>query len=248
MANNGIKNEYEIVDAINNKKVSELSQNFQFILKKIYGVLDQDAVITAERVANHTKPDIWVEYKGIRKYISIKSGRATEVHCEQLDTFVDFLKENGLTENYTNFFKEYCYGDGTIDGSKGIPFDFGELKTRYKGKSHHFNCEVLSRHYLVENMIDRAIFTGVKGGVPADYIYFGDIYYGEIVSKKQILKHLTIQSWSYMDNPHIGPIQFRMLLRGHPSRPEFEYKRHMVQFWWANLESDLRYIARRYDL
>ena len=248
MSNNGIRNEYEIVDAINNKKVKDLSQNFQFNLKKIFGVMDENEVIIAERVANHTKPDIWVEYKGIRKYISIKSGRANEVHLEQLTTLVEFFKENALPEEFINFFKEYCYGDGTTDGSHGVPYEFAQLKLLYKDKSKRFNREILSKHYLIENVIDRAIFSGAKGGVPADYIYFGDIYYGELVSKKQIFKHLMIQKWSYMDNPHIGPLQFRMMQRGYPSRPEFEYKRHMVCFWWANLEADLRYIARRYDI
>ena len=78
--------EEEMVIAINNRKVYELPRNLKFTLYRMFGPLKDEETFQAGRLGNHMKPDIWVEYEGTRKYISIKSGRATELHQEKLDT------------------------------------------------------------------------------------------------------------------------------------------------------------------
>lgn len=78
-------------------------------------------------------------------------------------------------------------------------------------------------------------------------IYHGDIHYGVVCSKTQILKHIDYRNWAYMNNPHIGPIQFRAHARYIGKEIKNEERRWEIDFWWANLGADLDYIAERYD-
>ena len=248
-SNFGIFTEEEMAMAINNKRVCELPKNLRYTLFRIYGPLEEEEIVHADRLRNHMKPDIWVEYKGIKKYISIKSGRATELHQEKLETFVPFLKQKGLSEESCKFLKEYCYGDGTDDGSGEQAYEFVRLKEHFRERSALFNKEVISKPDLVNEVLYRCIFGGaIQNGIEADYIYFGDAEYGNIMSWKQLKKHTSFRTWGFMDNPHFGPLQFKAKIRGQARNPEKEYLRHCVELWWANLEPDLRFISNRYNL
>lgn len=248
-ANKGLFNESQIIMAMANKKVRDIPQNLKFMLFKMFGPLDEDEIIHSEQLKDWIKPDIFIEYKGIKKYVSIKCGRATEVHAEYIDTFVDFLKEHGLSEESCKFIKEYCYGDGTDDGSGAEAMDFITLKMHFQDRAKKFNEEVMHNPYIIEKAILRCLFEGNRPGMQeAEYIYFGTPQYGALCSKKQILKHLTRRTWGFMGNPHIGPLQFRMHIRGQARFEENEYKRHTIDLWWANLQQDIEFISERYNI
>lgn len=248
-ANMGLFIESEIVMAINKKKVYELPQNLKFALFKMFGALEENEIVYSGKIEGFMKPDIYVEYKGVRKNVSVKSGRATEVHAEYINTFVHFLKECGLSDKSCDFVKRYCYGDGTDDGTGEEAMDYITLKTHFKDDIDAFNEEVIENPALIQKVIDRCIFLGNhEEYLPADYIYFGDHQYGNLCSKKQIFKHLKRRNWDFMCNPHIGPLQFRAHIRGKSRYPENEYKRHTIDIWWANLSSDMNYISERYDI
>ena len=96
--------------------------------------------------------------------------------------------------------------------------------------------------------IYRCLFKGTQEkNIEADFIYHGDVNYGVVCSKDQIFKHVDRRSWDYMDNLHIGPIQFRPHARYTNTEIKREEKRWKVDFWWARLPADLDYIAERYD-
>lgn len=248
-SNKGLFNESQIVMAIANKKVKDIPQNLKYVLFKIFGPLEEEEIVHSEQVKGMIKPDIYIEYKGVKKYISIKCGRATEVHAEYIDKFVEFLREYGLSDESCTFIKEYCYADGTTNGTGEDVMDFLTLKTFFKKRSEEFNKEVMSKPYLIEKVILRCLFEGNRPDKEeADYIYFGTPQFGVLCSKKQILKHLTRRTWSFMGNPHIGPLQFRMHIRGKARYEENEYKRHTIDLWWANLQADLDYISERYNI
>ena len=248
-SNEGLFNESQIVMSIANKKVKDIPQNLKFILFKMFGPLDEEEIIKSEQIKDKIKPDIYIEYKGIRKYVSIKSGRTTHVHEEYISTFVEFLEDYGLGKEFCSFIKKYCYADGTEDGTGEEAMDFITLKMTFKNEIEKFNKEIMSNSYLIEKVIERCLFTGNRTGKEeADYIYFGTCQFGVIVSKKQIYKHIARRTWSFMGNPHFGPLQFTMHIRGKARYPENEYKRHTISLWWANLGPDLDFISDRYNI
>lgn len=166
---NGFKNENEIITSLNNKKVKEIAQNMKFNLEKMFGKLDEEEIILCSPVPNYQKPDIQITYKGETKYISVKCGRATQVHEEYFATLIPFLKESGLTEDLCDFFLRFCYADGTNDGSGIDQMDFTTAKMTFDKEIKLFNKKVMYNKDFIKKVINRCLFEGSNSeGLKAD--------------------------------------------------------------------------------
>lgn len=246
--NSGFKKEDDFVEALNNKKVCEINQNLKFTLSKIFGNLDENEIIKCELIKNFVKPDFYITYKNITKNVSLKTGRTVVVHEEYLSTLIPFLKSIGLSEKSASFFAKYCYGDDSTDGNGVVEYSYLEMKMRYDKDIKSFNNEVMSNKDFIKKAIKRFLFKGSKEeNIEADYIYFGTINYGVLCSQQQIFRHLDRRDWAFMENPHIGPLQFKSHYREHSNDPYKEKRRHQCDIWWANLGADMEYISERYD-
>ena len=245
--NPGLRKEEEIVLTLNNKKVKDLSNNFKYLLREMFGPLDEDEVIYSNLVGGFQKPDFYIEYKFRRLFVSMKSGQAKIVHQEKLETFVQFLKDIGMTPTCLEVFLRHHFADGTTDGTGKERMSYSETEFKMKDDIRRFNKVVNSNKDLIAAVVDRCTFTGSQvGNIPADYLYFGDKDYGSICSRAQVRKHLFRKSWFYMDNLHIGPLQFRPHARLLDKR-ENEEGRFKVDAWWSGLEREVVYISERYN-
>lgn len=243
----GILNEEYFVQELNNKTISQINQNLKTMLENMYGPLDENEKIKCNLVDGFIKPDICVIYMGIKKYISIKSGHANGVHEEQIKTLIPFFRECGMQEEDINLFLKLFYRDGTIDGSGEKSLDYLESRVEYQDEIETFNDRVNNNKTLVEKIIHHCLFKGaIPGAIEAEYIYFGSTKFGVLCSQKQIHKHISRRTWDYMDNPHIGPLQFRAHYFREVNDQQFEQRRHQCDFWWARFREDLEYISERY--
>ena len=246
--NIGRLKEDEFVATINGKKAKDLSHNLKHTLREMFGLFDGEEVLKSGLVDKLQKPDFYIEYKGIRKYVSLKTGRAETVSEEGLKQFLAFLRSWNLSIESQKTFLYYHFGDGTMDGSGKERMPYFDLVAILKDRILALNAELNRSKDFIKEVIHRMLFKGtVEANIPADYIYFGDVNYGVVCSEAQIFKHVDRRTWEYMDNPHIGPIQFRPHARYIGSQIKKEKSRWKVDFWWANLSADLEYIAERYD-
>lgn len=250
--NPGRFREDEFVSAINGKKAGELSHNLKHMLREIFGIFDPNEILTCKLVEHYQKPDFFIEYKGVRKYISLKSGKADEIAQEGLKSFVLYLRKSGLSKKSQQTILLYHFGDGTNDGSGKYRLDYNELRLLLKERIKDLNDELNNSTDFILKFIERHLFKGTtESNIEADYIYHGTIDYGIICSKTQIMKHIKrraeMKNWDFMDNPHIGPIQFRPHARYINKKISSEERRWKVTIWWANLQADLAYISERYD-
>ena len=246
--NIGRLKEDEFVFAINGKRGDELSHNLKHILREIFGPFDGQEVLKCGLVDKLQKPDFYIEYKGNRKYISLKTGRAEIVAEEHLKLFLDYLRRWHLSIESQKTFLYYHFGDGTMDGSGEKRFQYFELIRILGPRIKKLNEELNQNKDFIKDLIHRCLFKGtMESNIPADYIYFGDVNYGVVCNEKQIFKHVDRRTWEFMDNPHIGPIQFRPHARYINTPIKKEKLRWKVDLWWANLSADLEYIAERYD-
>ena len=72
---------------------------------------------------------------------------------------------------------------------------------------------------------------------------------GYFCTKRQIFTHIDNRKWGFMNNPHIGPLQFRAHIRGKKFEDEEKEKgRHQIYLWWANLGDDIKFISERYKM
>ncbi|MBR6055582.1 MAG: hypothetical protein IKP56_00080 [Bacilli bacterium] len=246
--NIGRLKEDEFVYALNNKKAGELSHNMKHILREMFGFFEETDIVKCGLVDHYQKPDFYIEFKGQRKYVSLKSGSSTVIAQEGIKQFLAFLREWHLSINGQKTLLYYHFGDGTMDGSGEKRMDYRQLIHKLGPKIVELNKELNSNKKFVKEFIYRCLFKGTQeSNIEADFIYHGDINYGVVCSKEQIFKHVDRRSWDYMDNLHIGPIQFRPHARYANMEIKTEEKRWKVDFWWARLPADLDYIAERYD-
>lgn len=246
--NPGYFKETEFITKLNNKKFKDLSKNFKHMINEIFGVVEDNEIIECFYHYGYQKPDVKIKCKGREVFVSIKSGRATEIHEESIKDFVLFLKDEGVSREALKTILFYIYGDGTYDGSGKVRYDYNELRLRLKTRIKLLNIELNKSKEFIKKVIDRCLFKGAKeSNTEADYIYFGDVEYGVVCNKKQIFKHIDLRTWAYMNNPHIGPLQFRPHARYINKEVKNEKYRHILDIWWANLFEDLQYISNRYD-
>lgn len=248
ITNRGLSNEESIEAALNQKLVKDINPNLLTMLKRMYGPLDEKETVLCERIPGVMKPDLKITYKGITNYVSVKSGHANTVHEEQVSTLIPFLRSVGVSEIDISNFLFLLYRDGTKDGTGEKSFEFLEHRLENKQLIKEFNERINGSKILVEKVIERCLFKGSKdSNIEAQYIYFGTVNFGVLCSKKQINKHISRRTWDYMDNPHIGPLQFRAhTLANKDNTEEQNKKRHQCDFWWARLREDLEYIEERY--
>ena len=240
--NKGFRNERQLVYIFDQAKVGELPKPKRYILREIFGALDDEEIIKCDVVQGMQKPDIYIEYKGIRKYLSIKTGRLGSVHQEKIETLLPFFKEVGFTDEMLFYFKLFFYRDGTADGTGETKHTIMEMIEKYPKEVARFNEFINSDYQIIEKVIDRIMFKGShEENIAADYLYLPDLPDEIILSRKMIMNYIHKKSWKFLHNPHIGPLQYRP----HILETDNEWKKkytHRVDFWWISLEADAKYI------
>lgn len=248
MSNTGLLVEDEIVNALNKKRYKHLNNNMRNFIRDIYGVVNERDKIYCEKTNDYIKPDIVIKIKNRTRYVSIKSGRASIMHDEIIKNVILFFRELGVSEYSQKLLLFYQYGDGTLNGSGKYRRDYHETYTWLESGIKKFNEEMNLDHTLVEKIIERVMFQGVNNEAPrADYIYQGDLSYGIVVSREQILKHLRNKTFNFYENVHIGPLLFRPHARYAKTVVKNEKLRNRIEFYWPNFHEDMVYIYKRYN-
>lgn len=248
MNNEGFLKEQEMFVEINGKKVSELSNNIRNLFKAVYGVLEEDEIVYCEPPSEFYKPDFFLVYKGVKKGISMKSGRAEIVHSEDITRFTNYLKLKGFSERTVETILLYCFGDGTTDGSGEERMDYVQLHAILDQRIKEANAELNSDSDLIYEIVHRNVFQGTNPTFPpADAIYFGDRNFGVVATEIQVRKHIKRRSWTWMNALHIGPMMIRPHARYVGTEIKSEKRRRTIDFTWSHLGADVEYIGRRYD-
>lgn len=244
----GFDNEINIVNALHDKRVNELSNNMLNFVKTMFKNCNSNDIVKAYRTENLIKPDIIVQINDEKHYVSIKYGSSVTVHEENIDTFCDFLRTLDVSETIINILKLYHYGDGTYDGSGTTRKN--SIEVRYEMMK---DLKVLNSYFMDKNIVkavlDRVIFQGYDDSCyKADFLYHGDVDYGTIISRNQVMRHLETKDRSYMDMVHIGPVLLAPHARYAGTDIKYPQHRTNIQFRWSRLGEDFVYISRRYNV
>ena len=246
--NDGLLVEDEILAGLNEKKIFELSNNLRFFMRNLYGALDENETVYCQKTDDAYKVDLIITYKGINKNISVKTGRAEIVHNEILDNFVNFLSDEGVSDETIETIKLFHYGDGTTNGTGKVRMNYVEIAHALQDRIRKANDELNYRKELVLKTIYHCVFKGAKATNPEiDAIYFGTKDFGVMASKKQILTHIRKRNFGFFENLHIGPLLLRPDARYVGKEITDERKRNRIVLYWPNLNADIEYISKRYD-
>ena len=254
MQNFGSDNENRIQKTLDKKRYQMLSNHWKTMFRIMFGLetmsfLNRIRKIKCVKTENYIKPDIIVTFGGLDRYVSIKSGKASNVHTEKVSTFMTFLQSLRVSRKTINTILLVHYGDGTLDGTGAVRNDWYELRMKYKQRIIEANDELNASTEFVKKVVERTVFQGVSNeSHVAEYLYFGDEEYGTLVSSNQMYKYIDRKphNWDFYDNIHIGPIILRPHGRYAGKEVVSEKRRHEIQCNWPNLHQDLDYIVKRY--
>lgn len=247
-SNLGTQNEDDFVYEIHNKKFKDLSKNLQFFVQYLFSHVKDNDVLQCFKTEDYIKPDICIQWKDQRAFVSLKFGVSDTIHGESLESFNNFLRTLGVEERVIRTILLFAYGDGTIDGTGSTRKNGLQIRYELRDEIEYLNKKLNESKELVKAVVNRLMFAGVDPmAYKANYLYHGNIEYGDFISKNQVMKHIDCKNWDFMDCPHIGPIVFRPHARYSDKTIKNDKFRHELKFTWPNLLSDIRYISKRYN-
>jgi len=218
MNNDGIKNEKEIIEVLDEKPFIKIPPFWKKLLVQMFGEIKPNQIILCRSGETHEKADIYIIANRTKRSVSIKSGNQISVHTESANRFCGFLKSLHIEEEYTDFLKLYHYGDLTLDGTGDIRLNLKEIQERYVDKIKSFNKRIKKD----PNVLKRAMHRFLSIGTPnvdcfCFYLYYGNKYNGYCIRIQYLieffLKH--IDDYNCYDNRiHFGPFIYEPKYRG----------------------------------
>ena len=245
----GIQNEEKFCEQINNKTFDELNTNLQYFMYYLFHQLDKKKKFNCFQTENFIKPDICISQENELRFVSLKYGQSETLHNESIKTFVNFLKDNGISDETVETYLLYHYGDGTIDGTGQHRLSSVEVRFKYDDRIKKMNEEFNNSKEFIKKFAERVMFQGVNPDAnKAGFIYHGDPDYGVFVSRYQFMRHIERKNWNYMETcVHIGPFVIRPHSRYANKEIRSEESRHLVVVNYPRFVQDLMYISSRYS-
>lgn len=245
--NSGLQNELDLIKAIDGKRFDDFGNNIKNLMKAMYDDFDDDIFVVTKEDPR-AKPDIAVTYHGKTFHISIKSGGAEHIHCEDIKKFILSLRARGISKETQKTILKFQFGDGTLDGTGKDRLPYQTIFLQMQDEIKAANIELNRNRELVVDYVTKFLFHGNHEDLPsADYIYFGTPDFGVLASENQVIKHLQRKNWNYINSLHFGPVIFgpRARFINHDERQP--QRRYYVAFKWGRLSNDIDYISRHYD-
>ena len=246
--NIGIQNEENFVKCIDNKTYDELNKHLQYFLHFLFPVIDTSKKFHCCLTTNYIKPDICISLESEMRYVSLKYGQSDVFHNENIKSFVQFLRDNGISEEAIKTYLLYHYGDGTTNGTGKHRMNAVELRFHYKKELDELNEEFNKNKEFVKKFVDRAIFQGVNHlAYRADYLYHGDTDYGVFLSRYQLLQRVEQKNYGFMTEcVHIGPLVIRPHARYSNKAIRNDESRQMVEASYPKIVQNIMFIFPKY--
>lgn len=231
--------------AFNHKTPAQLNGNLRALVKAAFPNCKDDDVIQCGICNRFSKPDIYLQIDGIRRYISLKSGGSESVHTEHVKNVILFLRSIGISAATQKTLLRYHYGDGTLTGTGEVRHLASELYPMMKEEIARANKE-LNQFRIIEASLDRFVFQGNPiHPYAAEFIAFGDPTYFVFASKEDIVKGVLNDKYDHINYPHIGPLMIQPFLRDPERKSPHPEKRDIAHFRWPNLLGSVQKIAYR---
>lgn len=239
MKNFGIRNEYAFIEAIDKKRLSELSFLLQELILFLFPHIKDYSVIKCYKNIEYEKGDIVIQVGCIKKYISIKMGHGNSVHCESIKKFKKFLTSLNISKYTLNEILKYQYGDGTTDGTGKFRKTSLEYKYDNKNSIAFINKELNSKD-TIRKVVNRFIIQGTQRHTnKIDLLVYGkpdDFFF---ITPKEIHSYILSKKNIESSSIHFSCLTFQPMSRVLDYNKKMEYQRHWIQIKWYNLEDNI---------
>ena len=214
------KNEYDICNELNNKKVHELNQMYRAFIEDLYRNVNENDI--QKCIVDHTKKkyDIIIKKNKIKKKISIKKGIKNSVHVEGISSFIHFLIENNISKNSVIEYLKYHYADRTTNGSEINRLSANEYKQAHQEEIYNLNKELNKKQILLK-AIYRFVIKGKLSDKNIDAIIFGTKNDFLWIKKEEII---LSKKDVYSTGVHFGPLSIQPMDRCLNHNEKYEKK------------------------
>lgn len=235
--NKGIQNENDFIKYFNNKKVKELNPMAAAFIEMLFSNINDNDIIKTTYRLDKTKSDFLLTINNITKKVSVKSGRCNSVHLESIETFINFLRKNDISEDIIDKYLYYHYADSTNNGTGKNRLYVIEYKEKYQNDIDMINS-AFNNEELIIKTINRFILVG-KFYDSVDVIIYGNINDFLWITKEEIYKLILSKKDEYSTGVHFGPLFCQPWTRNLQFKQSDEYKRNYVQIKWYSLADDI---------
>ena len=207
MQNIGLQNEYAFVEMFNGKRLNELDENSQKLLKELFDDnISNDEIIISWKNKVQQKADIFVKYKTIIKGISLKCGHSNSVHHESIENFKMYLEKLNIPYKVIDYYISYHYGyardeNNNIDFSKSLSSE--EYKSLYQKEIDLFN-QAINKTRIIIDMIERFIICGRNSSYDIDALVCGTVNDYVWISKYDLYDLILSKRCLDYTSPHIA--------------------------------------------
>lgn len=205
----GLLNEQEVIDHLNNKTFVMLDEKWQKHIKVMFPFVKDTDIIYARKFPEHkAKPDAIIKVRNSVEYLSIKSGRNPSVHQEDYFVFQNFLKNLGIPRNVLRTIYFYHFGETKTCNNNGKPFTKEELEEKY-GEYFLRASTFLDNERIIKKIIYRTVIKGAnmkRNGIT--YLYYGNVEKGFLLSKEDIYS-LILNYREHKSSIHFGGLNYQ---------------------------------------
>lgn len=229
---NGYYNELDFVRKLNNRYVGDLEQEFVNLIYKIYNYnVKENDLIRCYKSFKTDKTDIVVVINGVKKNVSIKSGKNNSIHLESLEEFIGFLKNNGVTDDVINLYFDYHNGLN----ENGYRISVKEYQIEHVEEINKINLFINDKKIL-NNAIERFLFKGTNYcNNRVDFIIYGNVNKFFCYSREEIRSFL-LQYNEQFNSIHFSCLILQPWARNLNFNEKYEYRRGYVQVKWYRLD------------
>ncbi len=191
------------------------------------------------------KADIYIKINNLVRGISIKKGVKNSVHVENIETFIEFLKKMGISNNIITMYLNYHYADGTINGTGKTRLSSSEYRNKYQNEVDIINQEFNKDKYI-DKFINRFVLQGNKSEYEVDAIIYGvvdDFIWITNDEIKYIIKKHILDDISSL---HISCLSIQPMSRNLNYNSKYEFCRHHIQIKWYNLSDQIIEVMATY--
>lgn len=235
---NGYQNEEEFAHYLNHKKYGRINPIFQELLSAIYGNLDFNDIIYSWVNYSKKKADIYVKINGFVRGISIKKGVKNSVHVESIETFIEFLKENNISDKIINEFLKYHYADGTSVGNGKKRLSSAEYKINNQKEIDLIN-QSINNTKLLEKAINRFVLQGNNSLYEVNAIIYGVLEDFIWITNEEIKYIMKKHKNNYSSAIHFSGLTIQPMARNLNYNLKYEKDRYKIQVKWYNISDDI---------
>ena len=235
-----------IISTIQEKRIKQYPLSIKFIVKNIFGEIDEEQIIYADSAWINSKPSFYIEYNKVKQYVMTLNYHFTSIYQIDRELFIKYLEDNDISKTTIETLEMYLYGELSTFTLTEEDEHYYMNRSILLPRIEIANKELNSRKEFVINTLRYSLLDGYeKGLIGADFIYTGDKHHSYLISRSHILRYIEENEWKNNEYIHIGPLFIKPMMRKwfFPLKNERYYS--TIELCWPSFQRDIDEMTKK---